>query len=71
MGLPISRLLQLLFAILAVVMSFPGPVKYKSDWRDKGLHHGGWPIKVGLWIVFNILPFFAPNSLINAYGRYT
>ena len=62
--------MQLLFAVLALVMSFPGPVKYKSDWRDKGLHHGGYAIKVALWLAFNILPFFLPNPLVNAYGEH-
>lgn len=61
--------LQLLFAVLALVMAFPGPVKYKSDWRDRGLHHGGYFVKVALWMGFNILPFFFPNGLVNAYGE--
>jgi hypothetical protein len=60
----------MLFAGMAVVMAFPGPVKYKSDWRDRGLHHGGYPIKVGLWLICNVLPFFFPNPVIGVYGEH-
>ena len=43
-------------------------VQYRSDKRDKYLHHGNWLLKLGLWMAFCILPFFFPNSLVNAYG---
>lgn len=42
-------------------------VKYKSDKRDQYLHHGGWLVKLGLWLLLCILPFFFPVGLINAY----
>ncbi|KAL4541005.1 hypothetical protein Ndes2526B_g05559 [Nannochloris sp. 'desiccata'] len=35
----------ILFMSMAIIMSFPAPVKYKSDWRDAYLHHGSWAIK--------------------------
>jgi hypothetical protein len=43
-------------------------VKYKNDKRDQMLHHGNWLLKLGIWILFNALPFFLPNSVIDAYG---
>lgn len=43
-------------------------VKYKSDKRDQYLQHGGWFVKVALWVLFNILPFFFPVSFVNGYG---
>lgn len=42
-------------------------VKYKSDKRDQYLHHGGWLVKLGLWLLLCILPFFFPVGLVNAY----
>lgn len=56
--------LQMLFGLLAAVMV---GVRYKSDARDRHLHHGSWLVKVALWLVFNVLPFFFPNGLVNAY----
>ena len=44
-------------------------VKYKSDKRDQFLHHGGWLVKLMLWLGFNALPFFFPVGLVNAYGE--
>ena len=58
----------LLFAVLAVVMSFPAPVLTRDDWRDSKLHHGGWITKVLLWLGFNILPFFFSNGVITFYA---
>lgn len=45
-------------------------VKYKSDKRDQYLHHGGWLVKLALWLGFCILPFFFPVGLVNAYCKY-
>jgi len=58
----------LLFAVLALVMSFPAPVVMRDDWRDSKLHHGGWVVKVLLWLGFNILPFFFSNGVITVYA---
>ena len=44
-------------------------VRYKSDKRDQYLHHGGWLVKLSLWLLFNILPFFFPVAMINGYGE--
>ena len=60
--------MQLLFTGLALLMSFPAPVKYKSDWRDKHIHHGGWALKAVLWLFCNIIPFFMPNSFVTGYA---
>ena len=46
-------------------------VKYKSDKRDQYLHHGGWLVKLGLWLTLCILPFFFPVGLVNAYCEST
>lgn len=43
-------------------------VRYKSDKRGSYLHHSNWLLKLGAWVLFNALPFFFPNSLVNAYG---
>lgn len=57
----------LLFAILSAVMI---GVRYKSDKRDRHLHHGGWLVKVVLWLFFNVVPFFFPIGLVNAYSWF-
>lgn len=43
-------------------------VRYKSDKRDQYLHHGGWLVKLSLWLLFNILPFFFPVAMVNGYA---
>ena len=45
-------------------------VQYRGDKRDQYLHHGNWLLKLGLWIAFCIMPFFFPNSVVNAYGAH-
>lgn len=54
-----------LFGSLAVVML---DVRYKSDKRDAGLHHGHWLLKAGLWLACNVLPFFLPVGVVGAYS---
>lgn len=54
-----------LFGTLAVVMF---DVKYKSDRRDTALHHGHWLVKLGLWSLCNVLPFFLPPGVVGAYS---
>ena len=44
-------------------------VKYKSDKRDRFLHHGNWLVKLSLWLLFCVLPFFFPNGIVNVYGE--
>ena len=56
---------QLFFTVMA--LSLVG-VKYKSDKRDKYLHHGNYLLKLLAWVVFTGLPFLFPNGLVNAYG---
>ncbi|CAD7699571.1 unnamed protein product [Ostreobium quekettii] len=48
------------FALLSLIMT---NIKYKSDWRNKYLQHGGWGIKFALWLLFLIIPFFIPGGL--------
>eukprot|EP00877_Chromochloris_zofingiensis_P007278 jgi/Chrzof1/2803/UNPLg00717.t1 len=43
-------------------------VKDKGDKRGKFLQHGNWMLKLGLWVLFTALPFFFPNSVVQAYG---
>ncbi len=57
---------QMLFGLLSAVMV---GVKYKSDKRATYLHHGSWAIKLVLWLLFNLLPFFFPVGLIDAYCK--
>ena len=58
--------MQLFFGFMALALL---GVKYKGDKRDQYLHHGGWLLKLGLWLAFSALPFLFPNSLVNAYGE--
>lgn len=58
----------MLFSGLAMVMSLPAPVKYKDDWRDRYIHHGGYIVKILLWFVCNIIPFFFSNGVVAAYA---
>lgn len=64
--LGLGLLAQMFFGLLALTMV---GVKYKSDKRDRYLQHGGWFVKIALWLLFIALPFFFPIGLINAYGR--
>lgn len=43
-------------------------VRFKSDKRDQYLQHGGWFVKVALWLLFTVVAFFLPVGLVNAYG---
>ena len=56
---------QLFFATMSAIMV---GVKYKSDSRDRHLHHGNWLLKLGVWILFVALPFLFPNNVVEAYG---
>jgi len=43
-------------------------VKYKGESRAK-LHQGGWFLKICLWLLFNIIPFFLPNGVASFYSH--
>ena len=43
-------------------------VRYQNDNRAKFLMAGSPGIKLGMWVVFNVMPFFLPNSVVLAYG---
>ncbi|KAK9823454.1 hypothetical protein WJX72_002870 [[Myrmecia] bisecta] len=53
------------FGLLSAVLV---GVRYKSDKRDQYLQHGGWFVKITLWLLCNALPFFFPVSVVNAYS---
>eukprot|EP01026_Neomeris_dumetosa_P027760 TRINITY_DN2253_c0_g1_i3.p3 TRINITY_DN2253_c0_g1~~TRINITY_DN2253_c0_g1_i3.p3 ORF type:complete len:436 (+),score=55.29 TRINITY_DN2253_c0_g1_i3:323-1630(+) len=55
----------LFYIILSIVMI---GVRYKNDRREQTIHHGGWLLKGIAWLGLNILPFFFPNGMIEAYG---
>ena len=57
--------MQLFFGIMALAMV---GVRYKSDKRDVYLQHGGWFVKVALWLLCSVLPFFLPVGFVNGYG---
>lgn len=58
---------QMFFMTMSLVLI---GVKYKSDKRDKYLHHGNYMLKLALWLLFTALPFLFPNSVIEAYSEY-
>ena len=62
------RTCQLFFGLMALAMV---GVRYKSDKRDQYLQHGGWFVKIALWLLFNVLAFFLPVGMVNAYGART
>lgn len=43
-------------------------VKDQNDRRDSW-HHGGWIVKIVIWVVLIVLMFFLPNVVINIYGE--
>ncbi|XP_050216502.1 uncharacterized protein LOC126667558 [Mercurialis annua] len=54
----------LFFAIFALIMI---GVKYQNDRRDPW-HHGGWYLKMVIWLLLVVLMFFMPNIIITIYG---
>jgi hypothetical protein len=62
---PLGALLQLFFGIMALAMV---GVRYKSDKRDVYLQHGGWFVKIALWLLCGVLPFLFPVGFVNGYG---
>jgi hypothetical protein len=58
----------MLFSGAAIVMAFPAPVRFKDDWRDVYIHHGGYLVKALLWLVCNIVPFFFSNGVVTVYA---
>ncbi|MQL73794.1 hypothetical protein Taro_006184 [Colocasia esculenta] len=57
----------LFFAIFALMMI---GVKDQNDRRDSW-HHGGWAVKIIIWVLLIVLMFFLPNVVITAYGKYS
>jgi hypothetical protein len=55
---------QLFFAGLSCVLM---DVKTRGD-RRCAIHHDHWAVKVGVWVLLTVLPFFLPNDVIMAYG---
>ncbi|XP_061347883.1 uncharacterized protein LOC133293347 isoform X1 [Gastrolobium bilobum] len=54
----------LFFGILALIMI---GVKDRNDRRDSW-HHGGWTVKVVIWLLLMVVPFFLPDVIILIYG---
>ncbi|XP_061347884.1 uncharacterized protein LOC133293347 isoform X2 [Gastrolobium bilobum] len=42
-------------------------VKDRNDRRDSW-HHGGWTVKVVIWLLLMVVPFFLPDVIILIYG---
>lgn len=55
----------LFFAVLALIMI---GVKDQNDKRDSW-HHGGWMVKMIIWILLIVLMFFMPNVVVDIYGK--
>ncbi|KAK7303238.1 hypothetical protein RJT34_14140 [Clitoria ternatea] len=55
---------SLFFGILALIMI---GVKDQNDRRDSW-HHGGWTVKMVIWLLLVVLAFFLPDVIILAYG---
>lgn len=56
------------FLFFATMSSIMVGVKYRSDQRDKYLHHGNWLLKLFVWMLFVAVPFLFPTSVIAAYA---
>lgn len=54
----------LFFVVLALIMI---GVKDQNDKRDSW-HHGGWTVKIVIWLLLIVLAFFIPDSIMLAYG---
>lgn len=54
----------LFFAVLALMMI---GVKDQNDRRDSW-HHGGWIVKMVIWLLLIVLMFFMPNAVVDIYG---
>ncbi|CAJ1962377.1 unnamed protein product [Sphenostylis stenocarpa] len=54
----------LFFGILALIMI---GVKDQNDRRDSW-HHGGWIVKIVVWLLLVVLAFFLPDAIILVYG---
>ena len=57
--------LQVFFLVLALALL---GVRARGDRRAQLLMSGSPAVKLGLWLLFNALPFFLPNSAVFAYG---
>lgn len=56
----------LFFGILALIMI---GVKDQNDRRDSW-HHGGWTVKLVIWLLLLVLSFFLPDVIILVYGMF-
>lgn len=63
---PHHPLAQLFFGCMSLAML---GVKFKGDKRDRYLHHGHPLLKLGLWLLFTMLPFLFPNPVLDAYSK--
>jgi serine incorporator 1/3 len=57
--------MQLFFGTLSLILM---GVRYQNDNRAKFLMSGSPGIKLGMWALFNVMPFFLPNNVVLAYG---
>lgn len=57
----------LFFTIFALIMI---GVKDQNDRRDSW-HHGGWTVKIVIWVLLIALMFFLPNVVTSVYGKFT
>ncbi|XP_078446561.1 uncharacterized protein LOC144715504 [Wolffia australiana] len=53
----------LFFTIFALIMI---GIKDQNDRRDSW-HHGGWAVKIVIWVLLVALMFFLPNAVIDVY----
>lgn len=58
-------MVQLFFSALSLILL---NVRDKADKRAAMLMSGSPAIKLGFWLLFNVLPFFLPNNVVLAYG---
>lgn len=54
----------LFFGIFALIMI---GVKDQNDRRDSW-HHGGWTVKIVVWLLLLVLGFFMPDAVTLVYG---
>lgn len=66
-----QAVLRMSFASFAFFGAFALTLINVTDEKDvrDGWHHGGWMLKVILWLLFLVVSFLLPDAFVHAYGH--